>query len=254
MGPPDWLLCLEQVSKVYANGTVALQDVTLGVGRGEFLGVVGASGCGKSTLLRAIANLTPLSSGRLRWQGDRPVRDLAFVFQEAALLPWATVLDNVRLPLALGGTPARSARAIAQAALQRVGLQGQETAYPRQLSGGMKMRVSLARALVTQPRLLLLDEPFGALDEITRSQLNEELLDLWQQQQWTTIFVTHNIYEAVYLANRVAILAANPGRLFGEVVIEAPYPRPPSFRTSDQGLAYCRAVSEQLQAAMGAAG
>ncbi len=254
MGPPDWLLCLEQVSKVYANGTVALQDVTLGVGRGEFLGVVGASGCGKSTLLRAIANLTPLSSGRLRWQGDRPVRDLAFVFQEAALLPWATVLDNVQLPLALGGTPARSARAIAQAALQRVGLQGQETAYPRQLSGGMKMRVSLARALVTQPRLLLLDEPFGALDEITRSQLNEELLDLWQQQQWTTIFVTHNIYEAVYLANRVAILAANPGRLFGEVVIEAPYPRPPSFRTSDQGLAYCRAVSEQLQAAMGAAG
>ncbi len=249
--PP--LLRLERAGKVYDNGTIALQDLDLEIRSGEFVSLVGASGCGKSTVLRAIAQLTPLTSGQLHWFGDRGARDLAFVFQEAALLPWATVLENVRLPLKLAGESARKSRRAAQEILQRVGLQGFEAAYPRQLSGGMKMRVSIARALVTQPRVLLLDEPFGALDEITRSKLNADLLELWQQQQWTTVFVTHNIYEAVYLSSRVAIVAANPGRVFAEVAVDAPYPRPADFRTSEICLSYCRAVSQQLQTAMGGA-
>ncbi|NJL00577.1 MAG: ABC transporter ATP-binding protein [Spirulinaceae cyanobacterium RM2_2_10] len=244
------LLQLKNATKVYANGTVALQALSLTVRAGEFVSLVGASGCGKSTVLRAIAQLSSLTAGELHWSGDRPERDLAFVFQEAALMPWATVIENISLPLILAGMPRRQARAAAQAALHRVGLQGSERAYPRQLSGGMKMRVSIARALVMQPRVLLMDEPFGALDEITRGKLNEELLVLWQQQQWTTIFVTHNIYEAVYLSSRIVVLAASPGRVFAEVAIAAPYPRSPDFRTSVQCLDYCRTVSQHLQAAM----
>lgn len=244
------LLTLDQVSKVYSNGTNALQEMSLTLQAGEFISLVGASGCGKSTVLRLIAGLEPKSSGAIAWDSPHPSQDIAFVFQEAALMPWATVLDNVRLPLKLAGQSARQSRQAAQSALQWVGLTGFEQTYPRQLSGGMKMRVSIARALVTQPQLLLMDEPFGALDEITRSKLNRDLLSLWEKQQYSVIFVTHNIYEAVYLSQRVLVLSQRPGRIFAEVAIDAPYPRSEEFRTSVGCNEYCRKVGHLLEEAM----
>lgn len=253
---------LNHVSKVFANGTVALQDMHLTVQASQFISLVGPSGCGKSTVLRLVAGLSGLSTGQIEW-GDSPVpvssraqtpHNLAFVFQEAALMPWATVLDNVCLPLKLGGLSRRSAQIAAQEALHLVGLAGWERHYPRELSGGMKMRVSIARALVTQPHLLLMDEPFGALDEITRSKLNNDLLDLWQQKRWTVLFVTHNIYEAVYLSQRVIVMAPRPGRVIADVSIDAPYPRTEAFRTSEICNQYCREVSAHLSKAMQADG
>ncbi len=240
------LLQLHQVSKVYRNGTVALKDANLAIAPGEFVSLLGASGCGKSTILRLIAGLGRPSAGSVAWDDPSHQGDLAFVFQEAALMPWATVLDNVGLPLKLRGYAPRKIRAIAQEAIALVGLQGSESTYPRQLSGGMKMRVSIARALITNPRLMLMDEPFGALDEMTRSRLNADLLQLWQDQQWTVLFVTHNIYEAVYLSQRVVIMAPQPGRIHAEIAIDAPYPRREPFRTSLQFNQYCREIAEQL--------
>lgn len=239
-------IALHQVDKIYRNGTVALQDIDLTIQAGEFVSLVGPSGCGKSTLLRLMAGLGRVSRGTLEWglaQGDLTP---AFVFQEAALMPWATVLDNVHLPLKLKGQSLRSCRSRLQEALNLVGLQGVEQSYPRQLSGGMKMRVSIARALVTQPHLLLMDEPFGALDEMTRSRLNSDLLHLWERYHWTVVFVTHNIYEAVYLSNRVVVMATQPGRIVAEVPIEVPYPRDDAFRTSPQFNQYCRDILQVL--------
>jgi NitT/TauT family transport system ATP-binding protein len=237
---------LHQVCKTYPNGTVALKDVDLEIAPSEFVSLVGPSGCGKSTVLRLIADLNRLTSGTVAW-GDQVSRDrLAFVFQEASLMPWATIQDNVRLPLRLAGVPKqRTNRAIAQA-LEMVGLSGCEKAYPRQLSGGMKMRVSIARSLVTQPSVLLMDEPFGALDEITRSKLNSDILELWQRQHWTTVFVTHNIYEAVYLSQRIVVMGANPGRIVADIPIDLPYPRSPDLRTSTLYNSYCREVAHYL--------
>jgi NitT/TauT family transport system ATP-binding protein len=240
-------LALNCASKIYANGTVALQKMDLTVREGEFVSLVGASGCGKSTVLRLIAGLSKCTSGRIEWDERHQERDIAFVFQEPALMPWATVLDNVRLPLKLSGVSDRVARNAVQEALQLVGLDGFEGYYPRQLSGGMKMRVSIARALVAQPKILLMDEPFGALDEMTRSQLNSDLLNLWQQQRWTVVFVTHNIYEAVYLSHRVVVMASRPGRAIAEVQIAVPYPRREEFRTSQPCNEYCREILAQLQ-------
>lgn len=240
------LLQLHQVSKVYRNGTVALKDANLAIAPGEFVSLLGASGCGKSTVLRIIAGLGRPSGGSLWWDDPAHQGDLAFVFQEAALMPWATVLDNVGLPLKLRGYDSRKMRTIAQEAIALVGLQGSESTYPRQLSGGMQMRVSIARALITNPRLMLMDEPFGALDEMTRSRLNMDLLQLWQEKQWTVIFVTHNIYEAVYLSQRVVIMAPQPGRIHAEIAIDAPYPRREPFRTSPEFNQYCREIAEQL--------
>ncbi len=247
-------IALNHVSKVYANGTVALQDMNLTIDQHQFVSLVGPSGCGKSTVLRLIAGLGPASSGQIEWGVGEQNRELAFVFQEPALMPWANVVENVRLPLKLAGMPKRKSRAAVQDVLQLVGLEGFERSYPRQLSGGMKMRVSIARALVTQPTILLMDEPFGALDEMTRSKLNSDLLALWQQKQWTVVFVTHNIYEAVYLSNRAIVMAPRPGRVVADVTIEAPYPRPEDFRTSRLCNTYCREILHRLtEASVGAA-
>lgn len=242
-------IAINHVNKVYANGTLALQDMNLTIGESEFISLVGPSGCGKSTALRLIAGLGKMSSGSINL-GSHQEPELAFVFQEAALMPWATVVENVRLPLKLAGMSPHKSRAAVQEALNLVGLAGFEHSYPRELSGGMKMRVSIARALVTQPSIMLMDEPFGALDEMTRSKLNSDLLALWQQKLWTVVFVTHNIYEAVYLSNRVIVMAARPGRVVADIAIEAPYPRSAEFRTSGLCNEYCREVSERLTQAM----
>lgn len=244
------VITLTDVNKVYANGTVALQDMNLVIQESQFVSLVGPSGCGKSTVLRIIAKLGRMTSGSIDWGVNDQARKLAFVFQDAALMPWATVRENVRLPLKLAGMPKKDSEAAVQQALHLVGLSGSEPSYPRELSGGMKMRVSIARALVTHPNVLLMDEPFGALDEITRSKLNSDVLNLWCQQRWTVVFVTHNIYEAVYLSNRVIVMAPRPGRVVADIAIDAPYPRSEAFRTSPLYNEYCREVSERLAEAM----
>ena len=227
---------LRAAAKTYASGTQALLPVDLCVAPGEFITLLGPSGCGKSTLLKMAAGLLAPSSGSLQRWGEPVVpgaaagAGLGFVFQEATLMPWASVGDNVRLPLDLAGVPPAEAVPRVNAALLRVGLQGFENSLPRELSGGMKMRVSIARCLVTQPRLLLMDEPFGALDEITRLRLDSDLLGLWQQQALTVLFVTHSIHEAVFLSQRVLVMAARPGRVVAEVTIDEPYPRSAEFR------------------------
>ena len=239
---------LQQVDKVYANGVVALRRLDLDVGEGEFLSLLGPSGCGKSTVLRLVAGLGEVSGGRIEWpNGNGRARgDIGFVFQDPTLMPWATVSANVLLPLKLRGVPADEGEARAREAIGLVGLDGFERAYPRQLSGGMKMRVSIARALVTRPRLLLMDEPFASLDEITRFKLDNDLLQLWARLRFTVVFVTHSVYESVYLSTRIAVMTARPGRTASEVVIDAPAPRDEAFRTSPLYNEYCRQVSARL--------
>lgn len=245
----DPLVQLSGVGKVFANGTQALANLDLAVGRHEFVSLLGPSGCGKSTALRLIAGLGRPSRGRI----ERPAveGEVGFVFQEPTLLPWATVADNVWLPLRLSGRARRDCAGEVGEALELVGLAGFARAYPRELSGGMKMRVSIARALVTRPRLLLMDEPFAALDEINRFRLNDDLLRLWADGGWTVVFVTHSVYESVYLSTRVVVMAARPGRVAAEVPITAPYPREESFRTSPAYNGFCREVSAELHRAMG---
>ncbi|NMF83450.1 ABC transporter ATP-binding protein [Nodosilinea sp. P-1105] len=245
------ILTLEHVGKTYANGTVALQDFNLAVAPGTITSLVGPSGCGKSTVLKIISGLGDLSTGRLAWGGGIGQPKLAYVFQEAALMPWATVIDNIRLPLKLAGVPKREALELVSEAIAQVDLQGFERVYPRELSGGMQMRASIARALVTRPNVLLMDEPFGALDEMTRGKLNQDLLQLQHQRNLTILFVTHSIYEAVYLAHRVVVMASKPGRVVAEIAIDSPHPREPDYRTSAQFNRYCRDVSHSLSAAMG---
>ena len=236
---PD-LVRLRGVSKVFANGVQALADVSLDIRTGEFLSVLGPSGCGKSTLLRLISGLAAPSGGTIEGVGSGRAtngrvmgdHELGFVFQEPTLLPWATALANTLLPLKLQGMARSESEARAAESLRLVGLGGFERAYPRELSGGMKMRVSIARALVTEPHLLLMDEPFAALDEITRHRLNADLLALWERQHFTVVFVTHSVFESVFLSQRIAVMAARPGRVLSELVIDAPYPRSDSFRTS----------------------
>ncbi|MCB9943625.1 MAG: ABC transporter ATP-binding protein [Geminicoccaceae bacterium] len=243
---------LEQVAKTFSNGTTALAGLDLAVGRHEFLSLLGPSGCGKSTALRLVAGLGAPSGGRIVWPDDGSAGDrVGFVFQEPTLMPWATVLDNVYLPLRIRGQGRRSVEPELLEALAMVGLSGFERAFPRELSGGMKMRVSIARALVTRPKLLLMDEPFAALDEITRLRLNNDLLNLWQRQNLTVVFVTHSVYESVYLSSRVAVMAARPGRMTAELDIDAPYPRDEAFRTSETYNRHCRLVSKALREAMG---
>jgi NitT/TauT family transport system ATP-binding protein len=246
---------LRAVAKTYPNGTRAVDPVDLAVGAGEFVTVLGPSGCGKSTLLRMIAGLAAPSTGSIRWWGEgfdavgRPGRRLAMVFQEATLMPWSRVHRNVRLPLDLARADRAAAdRAVADA-LALVGLGPFAQHYPRELSGGMQMRVSIARALVTRPDLLLMDEPFGALDEITRSRLDGEISALWRGQSLTVAFVTHSIYEAVFLSTRVVVMSSRPGRIVREVAIDEPFPRTDAFRVSQQFAAYCRTLSEVLAGA-----
>jgi NitT/TauT family transport system ATP-binding protein len=242
------------VAKRYATGTLAVQGVDLDIARGDFLALLGPSGCGKSTLLRMIAGLIPASEGALDFPADAAARrSIGFVFQEPTLMPWASALRNVALPLELAGTPRREAEARAAEMLARVELSGFEHAYPRALSGGMKMRVSIARALVTKPRLLLMDEPFAALDEITRFRLNADLLDLWRAERFTVIFVTHSVFESVFLAERIVVMAPRPGRIVRELAVPAEDRAAPEFRTSATYAAHCREVSHALADAMGGA-
>jgi NitT/TauT family transport system ATP-binding protein len=243
------LVTLDAVRKRFATGTEALGGVSLAVQPGEFLSLLGPSGCGKSTVLRLIAGLTQPSAGSVAW-AEPP--DLGFVFQEPTLMPWARVLANVTLPLRLRRVPRRAAERAAQEALALVGLDGFERAFPRELSGGMKMRVSIARALVTKPLLLLMDEPFAALDEITRLKLNEDLLGLWRQRGFTIVFVTHSVFESVYLSSRILVLTPRPGRIAADLAIPAPYPRGPEFRLSADYAGHCAAVSAALGRAMAA--
>jgi len=248
---PTSLLSLSHVRREFPGGRLALADVSLRIEAGEFVGLLGPSGCGKSTVLRLLSGLDSPTSGTI-------TRDLApdtvpgYVFQDAALMPWASVRRNVELPLTLRGERGATLHAKVDAALRAVGLGDSADAVPRELSGGMRMRVSLARALVTAPRLWLLDEPFGALDEITRFALNQTLLSLCQPRDGmppaTAVFVTHSVYEAVFLSQRVVVMA-RPGRIVDEVAIDEPYPRDAAFRTTPRFTAWCAQVSDALQRA-----
>ncbi|UVK36416.1 ABC transporter ATP-binding protein [Mesorhizobium sp. AR10] len=247
-GEGPMLLALRGVGKVFSNGVTALSDVNLTIRDGDFLSLLGPSGCGKSTALRLIAGLSTPTSGVLDWRGSGSSgrSQIGFVFQEPTLLPWADVFDNVWLPLRLKGVSRAKAAPAVMEMLARVHLTGFENAVPRELSGGMKMRVSIARAMVTKPRVLLMDEPFAALDEITRFKLNNDLLELWQDERFTVVFVTHSVFESVFLSNRVVVMAARPGRVFGELAVDAPYPRDDVFRTSPDYAALCRQASDVL--------
>lgn len=254
-------LTLRSVSKQFSRGALVLDKIDLGVAYGEFISVLGPSGCGKSTLLRIIANLLQPTDGAVIWR-ERNVkaspsdastgpghRKIGFVFQDATLMPWASALENVALPLRLDGVDKAERQDRARVMLERVGLGAAAHAYPRELSGGMRMRVSLARALVTTPDVLLLDEPFAALDEITRNRLTDELAGLWQRLRFTAVFVTHSVLESVYLSQRVVVMAAQPGRIHSEVVMPDAT-RDEDFRVSNDYLAACRLVSQELKAAM----
>ena len=214
------MLTLASVGRRFPDGTVALRDASLRLEAGDFITLLGPSGCGKSTLLRLISGLDRPDTGRLDWDGGRApaAGEIGFVFQDATLLPWATAEDTVFLPLRLRGVARRDALPDVHAALARVGLAGFEQSRPRQLSGGMRMRVSIARALVTRPRLLLMDEPLAALDEFTRHRLQSDLIALWQSLGCTIVFVTHSIYEAAFLARRVVLMTPRPGRIAKEIV------------------------------------
>jgi NitT/TauT family transport system ATP-binding protein len=250
------IVTLRNVAKTFESGTVALRGFDLAVREGEFVSLLGPSGCGKSTALRIVAGLSAASAGTVEWPGgahDTPGR-IGFVFQEPTLMPWADVADNVRLPLKLAYAEDARARSAVTQALARVGLADFAAAYPRELSGGMKMRASIARALVTGPQVLLMDEPFAALDEITRFKLNNDLLDLWQELRRTVLFVTHSVFESVYLSQRIVVMTPRPGRVFTEIAIDAPYPRDEAFRTSADYAGFCRQVSQALSQAMAEGG
>jgi len=241
---------LHNVGRTFDNGTVALRGFNLDVQDGEFVSLLGPSGCGKSTALRIVAGLSEASDGTVDWPEPMSAGKIGFVFQEPTLMPWADVAANVRLPLRLAHADGALADAAVAQSVARVGLAEFAAAYPRQLSGGMKMRVSIARALVTEPRLVLMDEPFAALDEITRFKLNNDLLTLWQELRPTVVFVTHSVFESVYLSQRIVVMTSRPGRVFAEVAVPAPYPRDERFRTSADYAGFCRKVSEALSKAM----
>ena len=238
------LVALRGVDKVYSNGVVALKGLDLAVREGELLSLLGPSGCGKSTVLRLIAGLGELSAGTIDWSSRRG--DIGFVFQDPTLMPWATVFNNIYLPLRVRGSAKGEAAPRIERAMEQVGLAGFGGAYPRELSGGMRMRVSIARALVAEPKILLMDEPFAALDEITRTRLDRELAELWTRERLTILFVTHSIFEAVFLSTRVLVMSPRPGRIVGEVAIDEPHPRTEGFRASSRFAAYCGQLSAML--------
>jgi NitT/TauT family transport system ATP-binding protein len=248
--PLSHSIVLSDVSRRHPNGTLAVHAVSLDVGPREFVSLVGPSGCGKSTLLRLIAGLDKPTAGDI----SSPAlafgpAQTGFVFQDATLMPWANVFDNVALPLRLAGRSHAGSRRAVEAVLRSVGLGDVESSYPRELSGGMRMRVSIARALVTEPRVLLMDEPFAALDEITRQRLNDDLQSWWHARGMALVFVTHSVFEAVYLSERVLVMAARPGRVFATIDITQPCPRHASFRLTPAFSDACRAVSQALEQA-----
>jgi NitT/TauT family transport system ATP-binding protein len=252
------VVSLRGIAKRFGAGVTALEAIDLGVGRGEFLSLLGPSGCGKTTLLRIIAGLSEPSAGERRlalgpdYRGPAAPGCIGFVFQDPTLMPWSTVLGNVLLPFRLAGRVGPAERERAAAEIGAVGLAGFEQAYPRQLSGGMRMRVSIARALVTDPDLLLLDEPFAALDEITRMALNDDMLRLWESRRPTVVFVTHSVFESVYLSTRIAVMTSRPGRIAADLAVELPQPRTRALRTAPAYAALCATVSVHLAQAMAA--
>ncbi|KRB01114.1 nitrate/sulfonate/bicarbonate ABC transporter ATP-binding protein [Devosia sp. Root685] len=247
---------MRHVSKLFSNGTLALKDMSLDVHRGEFLSLLGPSGCGKSTALRIIAGLGAPSSGTIDWPSSQiskkglPEGDVGFVFQEPTLMPWQTVWGNVYLPLRLRGVSKRDADPAIMDVLGSVGLADFTKSYPRELSGGMKMRVSIARALVTKPKLLLMDEPFAALDEITRQKLNDDVLRLWRETGITVIFVTHSVFESAFLSNRIVVMRARPGQVYADLPLITSAVRDENYRTSEEYRATTDTVSRALQEAI----
>ncbi|WP_434713086.1 ABC transporter ATP-binding protein [Rhizobium sp. YTUHZ045] len=252
------LAVMQSVSKVFSSGTVALSNMSLTVESGEFISLLGPSGCGKSTALRIIAGLGNVTSGAIDWPSSRinskglPEGDISFVFQEPTLMPWKTVFDNVHLPLKLKHVSKAAAHDRILETLSTVGLQDFASAYPRELSGGMKMRVSIARALVTRPKLLLMDEPFAALDEITRQRLNDDVLRLWKVTGITVIFVTHSVFESAYLSNRIVVMKARPGRVHADLPLTTSLERDAHYRTSEEYRRACETVSHSLIGAINA--
>lgn len=252
-GTDTSLLTLSGVAKSYDGNTPAVTDVDLTIERGSFVSLVGPSGCGKSTLLRLIAGLLTPTHGTVDWEGGARPDDLGFVFQDATLLPWASAFQNVYLPLKLKGMAQSDAEDRVMHALSRVGLGDVPHRLPRELSGGMRMRVSIARALVTEPPVLLMDEPFAALDEFTREKLDDDLLALWEELGWTVIFVTHSVYESVYLSERILVMGSHSngsggsGRIDEDLTVDAPYPRGLPFRQSPTYFDHCKAVSAALR-------
>nr|WP_299503295.1 ABC transporter ATP-binding protein [uncultured Rhizobium sp.] len=251
------LVVMDRVSKRFSSGTQALSEMSLVVESGEFVSLLGPSGCGKSTALRIIAGLGDASSGTIDWPSSRinsrglPEGDISFVFQEPTLMPWQTAFGNVHLPLKLRGISQAAARPQILEALATVGLEDFADAYPRELSGGMKMRVSIARALVTKPKLLLMDEPFAALDEITRQKLNDDVLRLWKQTGITVIFVTHSVFESAYLSNRIVVMKARPGQVHADFPLHTSLERDALYRTSEDYRQACEKVSTMLLEAIG---
>ncbi|HEY4300912.1 MAG TPA: ABC transporter ATP-binding protein [Candidatus Didemnitutus sp.] len=249
MDPNETVVNFAGIRKRYGDGPVVLEGLDLTVRAGDFVSFIGPSGCGKSTILKLVSGLSPATSGEVRVTGKPPrqARDRqAFIFQDATLLPWLTAEANVEVPLRIRGLDSGERRRRAAEMLALVGLQDASGYYPRQLSGGMKMRVSLARALTISPQLLLLDEPFGALDEMTRNRLNEELLALRGKSPFTAMFVTHSVAEAVFLSNRIVVMSAHPGRFHAEVTVDFPYPRPASLRQDGAFLEQVTRVSRLL--------
>ncbi|WP_120429691.1 ABC transporter ATP-binding protein [Acinetobacter baylyi] len=252
--PVSPMLMVRGVEKIYPNGTHALQRFDLDIQRGEIISLLGPSGCGKSTLLKMFADLEQPSAGQVRWNGKTDMQSqckMAMVFQEATLMPWANIQDNVRLPLDLRHVAKSASNEKVAAALTSVGLGKFGASFPKELSGGMQMRASLARALVTEPDLLLMDEPFGALDEFTRHRLDSDIRTLWSERDLTVVFVTHSIYEAVFLSSRVIVMGARPGRVVADISIEGPEYRDEHFRTSDIFMKQCAHLSEILEQASG---
>ncbi|HJV60322.1 MAG TPA: ABC transporter ATP-binding protein [Albitalea sp.] len=245
------LIALQGVHKRFASGLLALRDVSLRVRTGEFVSLLGPSGCGKSTVLRLLAGLDEPTSGSVQMPARAGGRsaDTAFVFQEPTLMPWASVFDNVWLPLRLAGVSRAAAAQRVHAVLRSVGLDEFAAAFPAELSGGMRMRASIARALVTEPRVMLMDEPFAALDEITRHRLNDDLLACWQAQRFAAVFVTHSVFESVFLSQRVLVMGSRPGHVAAELAVDEPHPRRGEFRTSARFIALCAQLSRALEAA-----
>lgn len=246
--------CRDIVVRFFSNrrSVTAISGLSVDVREGEFLTLLGPSGCGKSTFLRVVAGLLPPSSGSITVLGDKPSRvrargDVAFVFQDAALMPWRTVLQNIELPLEISGKSPRKHRVRTTELLDLVGLRGSENAYPNELSGGMRQRVSIARALIGNPKVLLMDEPFGALDEIVRDRLNDEIRRIWKETKLTILFVTHSIYEAAYLGERVLVLAANPGRVRDIVSVPLPYERTLEARESPEFVSLAARLRRTLE-------
>lgn len=250
----DLIIRLTHVSKKFGQSLLAVDDLSLNIKEGEFITFLGPSGCGKSTALKMIAGLLPVSAGSIEITPPSAVseQDLGFVFQEPTLMPWATVFDNVYLPLRLVGLRRSEVEPRVTQILKEVGLTRFAGSYPRELSGGMKMRVSIARALVTRPRILLMDEPFAALDEMTRSKLNDDVVRLANENKLTVIFVTHSVFESVYLSTRIMVMAARPGRVVADLPMQTPWPPKDEWRTTPEFMSEARKVSEVLKGTLDA--